>query len=58
MCINCDDYILNEAFALLEPLFEEYGRMQVVNAIHGWYHHGQNNVAQVTLWETWNTVGE
>ena len=52
MCVNCDDYILNEAFAALDPLFEQYGQRNVIDVIHNWYHYGQHkDVAQVTLWD-------
>lgn len=52
MCVNCDDHILNEAFELLKPLFNQYGQRNVIDAIHDWFHYGQHkNVTQDTLWE-------
>lgn len=53
MCVNCDTNILNEALVALEPVFEEYGKREVINAIHDYFHAGQPdiNVTDATLWE-------
>jgi hypothetical protein len=54
MCINCDTNILNEALGALEPVFDQFGKREVINAIHDYFHAGQpdiKNVNQDTLWE-------
>lgn len=38
MCANCDTHILNEAFILLETLFEEHGEYKVIDVIHDYFH--------------------
>jgi hypothetical protein len=43
MCANCDTNILNEAFIALEPIFEQYGKRNVIDAIHDYFHRGQPN---------------
>ena len=50
MCINCEGNILNEALVALEPVFEQFGKREVINAIHDYFHAGQPdiNVMQVT----------
>lgn len=53
MCVNCDLNVLNEALAALEPVFEQYGKRETINAIHDYFHDGQPdiNVTHDTLWE-------
>lgn len=53
MCVNCDTNILNEALVALEPVFEDFGKREVINAIHDYFHAGQPdiNVTDATLWE-------
>lgn len=39
MCDLCDTHILNEAFIALEPLFEQYGKREVIDVIHDYFHN-------------------
>jgi hypothetical protein len=39
MCANCDTHIINEAFILLETLFEQHGKDTVIDVIHDYYHN-------------------
>lgn len=34
--------ILEEAFLVLEPIFEQYGKREVIDAIHYYFHKGSN----------------
>lgn len=53
MCVNCDDSIINDAFAALDPVFRMYGQRTVIDAIHNYYHHVQPTINQnnLTLWD-------
>jgi hypothetical protein len=44
MCINVEAFLVDESFALLEPLFEQFGKQEVLDAIHNYYHnHHRSN---------------
>lgn len=53
MCVNCDNNILNEAFNALEPVFEQFGKREVISEIHHYFHYIQPNINenQPTLWD-------
>lgn len=54
MCVNCDTNILNEALGALQPVFEQFGKREVINTIHDYFHAGQPDIKvnQVTLWDS------
>ncbi len=39
MCANCDTNIVNDVMLALDPIFEEFGKQEVLDIIHDYYHN-------------------